>query len=80
MTLRIAEIKKSVPDTATLVSMYPYRFNSIGKFPGKFHIDVKPDIQPVINPPKKYPFHLKDKIQAELNKMTELDVIEPARK
>ena len=80
LTLRVSDIgtnAKPITDTSTLVNTYPDRFTGIGKFPGKFHIDVKPDVTPVVNAPRKYPIHLKDEIQAELDKMTKLGVIEP---
>ena len=54
---------------------YPDRFEGIGQFPGKFHITLKPDAEPVVQPPRKYPIQLKDELKAELDKMEEISVI-----
>ncbi len=69
--------KIPIPDNATLQRLYPDRFEGLGKFPGQYHLQVKPDVEPVIRPARKYPIHLKPEIQDEINKMVELDVIEP---
>ena len=80
MTLRVSDASLGqvtpIPNTKALMDIYPDRFEGIGRFPGKYHIDTKPEVNPVIHPPRKYPIHLKEEIQAELDKMMEMDVIE----
>ena len=62
-----------------LKGLYPDRFEGIGNFPGKHKLTLKPDAQPVIHAPRRAPIQLKDKIKAELNRMTELGVIRPVQ-
>ena len=57
--------------------MYPDRFEGIGKFPGTCHIELKEDVTLVVHPPRKYPIHLKEEIQEQLDTMVSLGVIEP---
>ena len=80
MTLRVSDASLGqvtpIPNTKALMDIYPDRFEGIGRFPGKYHIDTKPEVKPVIHPPRKYPIHFKEEIQAELDKMMEMDVIE----
>ena len=80
-TLKVCEVDSDVyspiPDKETLVNLYPDRFEGLGKFPGKYHIDVRSDVKPVVKPPRKYPIHLKQEIQESLDDMIKLDVIEP---
>ena len=69
--------EKQIPDTESLERMYPDRFKGIGKFPGKYHIELKEGYKPTIHNPRKYPIHLQDDIKAELQNMCDIDVIEP---
>lgn len=38
---------------------------SVGTFPGKVHLEVEPNAQPVIIPPRRLPTALKDKFKEE---------------
>lgn len=64
-----------IRDKKDLQDMYPDRFKGIGRFPGEFHITMKDDAQPCVQPPRKYPIQLKDEIKAELDRMESLKVI-----
>ena len=81
MTIRvmhnITQETVGIPDKESLLELYPDRFMGLGKFPGKYHIDMKPDAEPVIRPPRRYPIHLKGEIEAEITGMLEMDVLEP---
>ena len=57
--------------------MYPDRFSNIGKFPKSYQLKLVEDAKPVIHPPRRAPVQLREKIQDELKRMVELDVIRP---
>jgi len=69
-----------IKSTDDLVSQYPGRFEGIGLFPGQFHITLKEKAEPVVQPPRKYPIHLKDKLKMELDKMEDMGVIDKVEK
>ena len=81
MTLKVTDTRPEkptpIPNRKSLIDLYPDRFTGLGKFEGKLHIDLKENVKPVVQPPRKYPIHLKDEFQAELDKMVQLGVIEP---
>ena len=52
-------------------------FQGLGKFPGTHSIQVDPSIPPVVNPPRRVPIALKDKLKVELDRMEELEVVKP---
>jgi hypothetical protein len=51
-------------------------FSGLGCLPGYHHINVKPEITPVIHAPRKVPIALRDRVKAELQRMVDMDVIE----
>ena len=55
-------------------------FGELGCIPGEYHIDVDPNIKPVVHPARRVPFALKEKLKAELNRMVSLGVIEKVDK
>ena len=48
----------------------------LGKFRGKYHIDMKPNAEPVILPPERYPIHVKGEIEVEITGMLVMNVLE----
>ena len=61
-----------------LANNYPNVFdNSLGKLPGKVHLQVDPACQPVILPARKVPVSVKEKFKAELKRLQDLKVIAP---
>lgn len=50
-------------------------FTGLGCVPGLHHIQLNPDVTPVIHPPRKVPIALKDRVKAELDRMEDLGVI-----
>lgn len=55
---------------------YPGCFDTIGNFPGTFHITLEENATPTTHPPRKCPIHVKQDLQNELHKMEELGVIQ----
>jgi len=67
--------KVCIKSTADLVAAYPEQFDSIGEFKTVHKLSVNPNVPPRINPPRRIPIAIKDKIKAELNQMLEQSVI-----
>ena len=67
--------KKTINDVQDLMQMYPELFDHIGEFPGTAKLEVKPGAEPYIDPPRKWPIHLKDRIKQELDRMEQDGVI-----
>ena len=63
---------KSVED---LMQLCADRFDSLGHFPGIYHIVIDLNVQPTIHAPRKCPIQIKDEIKSELQKMEEARVI-----
>ena len=63
---------KTVKD---LVELYPDQFDKIGKFPGKYHIELKEDATPVVHAQRKFSIHLRDQLKAQLDNMENNEVI-----
>jgi len=50
-------------------------FEGIGLFPGECTIHLDPNITPVVHPPRRVPFALRERLEHELQHMEKLDVI-----
>nr|XP_034828815.1 uncharacterized protein K02A2.6-like [Maniola hyperantus] len=59
----------------SLLSKYKSVFDGLGCLPGECHITVNKDVRPKIDPPRKVPFSLHDRLKKELDHMESLDVI-----
>lgn len=59
-----------------LLNHYNFLFTGLGCLPGKCHITVDPNVPSIIDPPRKIPFALHDRVKKELDLMEQLDVIE----
>lgn len=74
----ICRMKKE--DTMTrckkLTEKYKDVFEGLGKLPGKYHIDVDPTVKPVIHPPRKVSFALKEKLRDKLEELERRGIIE----
>ena len=53
-----------IQNTADLQREFPDRFEGIGRFTGKYHITLKPDVRPIIHPPRKCPIAMRPHMQA----------------
>ena len=65
----------SVPD---VVKPFASLFTGIGKLANyqyRFHVDES--VPPVALPHRRIPFHLRKQVEAELDKLQKLDIIEP---
>ena len=51
--------------------------NKLGILPGKDHFQVNPDICPVVSPVRRIPISLKANVKAELDNLTDQNVITP---
>ena len=58
------------------MKQYPKCFDGIGKFPGKYHITVDPNVVPVVHPPRHlHAIALRDEIKTELEDMIQNGII-----
>ncbi|KAK3741617.1 hypothetical protein QZH41_019256 [Actinostola sp. cb2023] len=62
--------------TDEIMAMYEDVFKGLGCLSGEYSIKIDPTVPPVIHPPRKVPFALRDKFEMELKRMEQLDVIE----
>lgn len=60
--------------------LYPDCFDKIGNFKREEELQVKPDAEPFIDPPRRCPIHLKDKIKHKLDEMEQDGIIKPVTK
>ena len=65
-----------IENVETLMRVYPECFKGLGKLPGRYHIQLRPDSRPVVAAPRKYPINLREEICAKLEEMRKLGVIE----
>jgi hypothetical protein len=59
-----------------LLEQYADVFSGVGTIPGEYHIDIDPEVQPVVHPPRSVPVALRSKVKAELDKLQDLGIIE----
>ena len=56
---------------------YPAVFNGIGKLKGhEVHLHLKDNAKPIVQKPRKIPFHLRKQTENKLNELEESDIIE----
>ena len=58
------------------IDEYPDLFEGLGCLPGKHHITVAENAQPVKNACRKVPFPIRDKLKEELDRMERMNVIQ----
>ena len=58
-----------------ILTEYKDVFEGLGSFPGVHKIQLKPEVNPVIHPPRKVPIALRDKLEKQLERMESLEVI-----
>ena len=69
------EAAKSIRSTDDLIKEFPDQFKGIGRFPGKYKIQLCHDAHPVIHAPRKCPIALCPKVKEHLDKMECLGMI-----
>ncbi|MCG7879449.1 MAG: RNase H-like domain-containing protein, partial [Candidatus Thiodiazotropha endolucinida] len=60
---------------ATVLTQYAKAFQGIGLFPGECTIQLDTSISPVVNPPRRIPVALRDKVKQELDRMLKQNII-----
>ena len=81
LNLNIIKLVLSIEDTKfmtkdSVLKEFQDTFTGLGNLEGEITIHLKPDATPVVHPPRRVPFALRDKLQAELKRMEDLNVIE----
>jgi hypothetical protein len=71
--------KQPIAKLDDLKRQYPEQFTGIGKFKRQYQLTLVDNAKPVIHAPRKAPIQLREKIQEELKRMVELDVIRPVQ-
>lgn len=69
---RVWAINKS---NENILQEFPDVFQGIGCLPGKYKIELKPNVQPVVHAPRKLPVALKDQIKNKLDEMLSQGII-----
>ena len=75
------ELSNKVPQTqklnniGDLMQQYPQQFDRIGELQKTHKLVVDPNVPPRIDPPRRTPIALKDKIKSELDKMVDQRII-----
>ena len=67
----------STASIAEICDKHPQVFTGMGKMTGvkvKFHVD--PDVKPVVQPHRRIPFHMRKRVEEEIKRLEELDIIE----
>ena len=65
------------PLTEEICNRHPKAFTGMGKMTGvkvKFHED--PNIKPAVQPHRRIPFHMRKRVEQEIKRLEELDIIE----
>ncbi|KAK2712390.1 hypothetical protein QYM36_011167 [Artemia franciscana] len=64
------------PETARILEEYGDVFEGVGKLPGKCKIHLKEGAVPTVQPPKRVPFALQEKLKEELDRLEVMGIIE----
>lgn len=60
-------------------SQYPALFTGVGKLKNhQVHLHIDPSVPPVAQRHRRIPFHIQKAVEAEVNRLEQLDIIEPA--
>lgn len=71
---RVHEIEFQTKDK--IISAYEEVFQGLGEFPGKpYHIELKNDVPPVINPPRRVPHALHEPLKSALDNLETRGII-----
>lgn len=75
--LNLIKLVRAITTSNTnILDEYSDLFEGLGELSGEHHIEIDPNIKPVINPPRKVPFTLLPKLKKELERMVKLGTIE----
>ena len=56
---------------------FPDCFDGIACFEGPEQLYTKPNAEPFIDPPRRCPIHIRDKVKSELQRMEDMGIIQP---
>ena len=62
---------------AKILREFPDVFEGIGCFEGSCKITVDPTVQPVVHPPRRIPYSLREKLKVELDSLVRQGIISP---
>ena len=74
------QAEEAVVSKESLLEQYLQVFEGTGWMPGNYHLTIDSSVKPVVHPPRKIPLSLKGKVEATLQLLTELEIIEPLSK
>ncbi|CAG2207858.1 unnamed protein product [Mytilus edulis] len=75
--LGVLQLVHSVSEPGTIKDKYPECFTGVGKLKSfQLQIPIDPDVEPVIQPMRRVPFNLRDKLGKKLDELLDLDIIE----
>ncbi|CAB4026344.1 Hypothetical predicted protein, partial [Paramuricea clavata] len=74
---QVYQISEEVQSHTPIEEEFSDCFGEIGCLKRTHHIELRDDVKPVIIPVRQVPFALKPKLKEELQRMVELNVIEP---
>ena len=77
---QVYQISEEVQSHTPIEEEFSDCFGEIGCLKRPHHIELRDDVKPVIIPVRQVPFALKPKLKEELQRMVELNVIEPVEK
>ncbi len=68
---------QQITDLDDLIKRYPNHFNGIGNLKKMYRLILEDNAKPTRHPPRKAQIQLREKLQKELKRMVDLDVIRP---
>ena len=74
---RVMKIKQDKVDLPDYLLSCGDCFGEVGCLNHIHHIEIDPSIQPVVNPPRRLPISLQDKIYKEIQRMIKMKIIVP---
>ncbi|XP_053381823.1 uncharacterized protein K02A2.6-like [Mercenaria mercenaria] len=81
LTLGLVKLTYSIDtceplDKSKMMTLYGDLFKGVGTMPGEASLHIRPDATPVINPPRRVPEALREKLKQELNRMEKEGIVE----
>ena len=74
--IKSCSLESSVLTSDIVLNDYGEVFEGIGKLPGQYKLRVDETIPPVIHPPRRIPCALKGKLESEIRRLQDEDIIE----
>jgi hypothetical protein len=66
-----------ISDALELKEKYPECFEGVGKLKDfQLVIPINPDVKPVVQPARRIPYNLRDKLKHKLDELVKMDIIE----